>query len=103
MLQKVHATELHDTWTLENYGTIVGIREGWVKIKYTEENSGRFFEMKDCKPVLRKFNAVTVEEAEEFNKIKDPKGRFDALLPLLQAGVDVFGWIDLGLAEEDKG
>jgi hypothetical protein len=104
MLQKVHAVEAGMSGDpLDCYGVIVGIRGNYIQVKYTEENSGRYFNKKDCKPVLRKFSAVTVKEAEEFNKFKDPKGRFEALMPLLRAGVDVFGWIDLGLAEEDKG
>lgn len=48
----VHACEKHATWDLENTGELVQVKEGWLKIKYTEYNSGRWFETKDCKPVF---------------------------------------------------
>jgi len=106
MLQKVHAVEAGMSGDpLDCYGVIVGIRGNYIQVKYTEENSGRYFHMRDCKPVLRPFTSITMDEAEEAIRARERshKDFFIGVGDLLQIGLDVFGWIDLGLAEEDKG
>lgn len=74
---EIYAHEVMDTSDIENRGKLVDIRNGWLRIKYTEYNPGRWFQMKDCKPVFRALYTMTSKEERVFKNMVDKHAEFN--------------------------
>ena len=74
-------------------GRMNGIKGNWIRIKYTEYNSGRWYEIKNCKPILRTLDQLSEEEIIHLGKYE----RF-RVLEEIKLGLDVYHLIYQGLA-----
>ncbi len=55
-----------DDTICDNVGKLIEVKERWIKVKYTEFNSGRNFQIKDCKLLLKPLSAISEENKAEF-------------------------------------
>ena len=55
----------------ENVGEIIQLKQKWVRIQYTEYNEGRWFEIKNCKLILKPLSAISDEDKAELEKQLD--------------------------------
>lgn len=81
---EIYAHEVMDTSDIENRGKLVDIRNGWLRVKYTEYNPGRWFQMKDCKPVFKALCTMTKKEERVFKSLIDKTLKFswELLIPV---------------------
>ena len=107
-------------------GVVEGYRYGYILLKYTEFNAGRFYKTSEIKPILRTLDQITYEEklelmsvvsknagkvlalktSDSHNFSSNPADYDDlftyahvaAIDWLTAKGFDIRGWIEQGLA-----
>ena len=65
---KIGMTVFCEDFSGSDIGTIIELKESGVKIKYCEENSGRYYLFNDAtiKPILRRLEDITEEDKDDF-------------------------------------
>jgi hypothetical protein len=72
------------------YGILNAVKGNSIRVKYTEYNDGRWYHMRDSKPVCRSLDSITAVEQVEFAR------EFMAGVALEELLICVSGWLRVG-------
>ena len=78
------------------YGILNAVKGNSIRVKYTEYNDGRWYHMRDSKPVCRSLDSITAVEQVEFAR------EFLAGSPIEELRVCDWGYVRLGYRGEER-